>query len=252
MPQYRYLLHTQGPALWPEHKPLDEVLELQATTIPQVWEATYQGNPTPPEGTIFMRAWWSGKNRYDLLSSQFINWTVARWLSWDTALKDDQENAYSACTVGELWPDYRLAIREVYRERMGFPDLPDRIQSMAARYNRDGKLRGVIIEDKASGTSAYQTLRKNADSWLHDLLVAFMPTEDKTTRGNQAAVWCKNECVLLPEPGDHCLWLYDFEDELFNFPGSVYKDQVDSFSQLILYTENLLEDGWRVRQSKVR
>lgn len=244
------MLHTNGPALWPDHKPLSEVLELEATTIPSVWEATYQGNPTAPEGTIFMRAWWSGQNRYAPLDSHLTNWVVARWLSWDTGLKDEEDNAYSACTVGELWPDYRLAIREVYRERLTFPDLPEQIERLAYQYNRDEKLRGVLIEDKASGTSAYQTLRKKADPWLSNLLVAFMPTEDKVTRGNQAAVWCKQGCILLPEQTDSGLWLYDFEDELFNFPGSVYKDQVDSFTQLILYTENLLEDGWKTRSGR--
>lgn len=248
--QYRYLVHDKGPALWPDHKPLEEVIELMETTIPSVWEATYQGNPTAPEGTIFMRSWWGPDNRFDLADSHLSNWVVARWLSWDTGLKDDQDNAYSACMVGELWPDYRLAIRLAYRQRLTFPDLPDVIASLAAQYNRDGKLRGVIIEDKASGTSAYQTLAKSADAWLRALLVAFMPTSDKVTRANQAAVWCKNSCILLPLPAESALWLLDFEEELFNFPGSVYMDQVDAFSQLVIYTENLIEQGWRLRTAR--
>lgn len=236
-------------ALWPAHKPLSEVLELRDTTPESIWFGTYQGQPTPPQGSVFLRVWWDGKNRFDHGDSRLVNWVVGRWLSWDTGLKDEDDSAYSALSVGELWPDYRLAIREVWRERLQFPDLPDKILQFARYYNRDGKLRGVLIEDKASGTSAHQTLSNTAESWLKPLLVPFMPTADKETRAQQAAVWCKNGSVLLPHPGESCSWLIDFEDELFDFPGSVYKDQVDSLAQLILWTENLLAEGWRMRES---
>lgn len=252
MPQnYRLLLHQRGPALWPGHKPLPEVLELKATTLEGVWEGTYQGNPVPPAGTVFHRGWWKEpETRFDAGDHKLVNLCVGRWISWDTGLKDEEQNAYSACVVGELWRDYRLGIREVWRERLQFPALPEKIAKFAHRYNVDGKLRGVIIEDKASGISAYQTLRTGADTWLANLLVAFMPTNDKETRAKQAAVWCRNGCVLLPWPGDAVPWLMDFEDELFDFPGSSFMDQVDAFSQLILWTENLLAEGWKARNGK--
>lgn len=247
--QYRYMVHTEGPALWPDHKPLEEVLDLQATTPITIWEGTYQGNPTPPQGTIFLRSWWINKNRYDPQDTTLRNKAIARWISWDTALKDEEDSAFTACTVGELLPDYRLLIREVWRERIQFPELPAIIEDFAKRYNRDLKLREVLVEDKASGTSAYQSLMKSAGAWLTEKLVAFYPTEDKITRANQAALWCRNDCILLPHPGDSVPWLLDFEDELFDFPGSTYKDQVDSFDQLILWTENLLSTGYHARNA---
>jgi predicted phage terminase large subunit-like protein len=252
MPQtYRYLLHTNGPALWPDFKPLAEVLELQATTPEGIWLGTYQGNPTPPAGTVFQRDWWNDC-RFHAGDRSLINQCVARWQSWDTGLKDEEDNAYSACVTGELWPDYRMAIREVYRERLKFPALPEKIAYQARRHNADGKLRGVIIEDKASGISAYQTLCSSLDNWLTELLVAFQPSGDKETRANQGAVWCKNGCVWLPHPSDQVPWLVDFEDELFNFPGSSFKDQVDALDQLILWTENLLAEGWKARNHATR
>jgi hypothetical protein len=42
-------------------------------------------------------------------------------------------------------------------------------------------------------------------------------------------------------------WLLDFETELFTFPLSAFKDQVDALAQLILFVENLLAEGWRAR-----
>jgi predicted phage terminase large subunit-like protein len=246
--QTRFLVHSNGPALWPEHKPLREILDLKGSTMSQVWNATYQGVPTAPEGTVFKREWWR-HTRYDATDPRHVSLCVARWASWDTALKDEENNAYSADVIGELMPDYRLFIRHVWRDRLQFPELPPTISAVARQYNSDGKLRGVLIEDKASGTSAYQTLVASAEDWLKPLLVPFQPSGDKETRAQQAAVWCANGSVWLPYPGEQARWLVDFEDELFNFPGSVYKDQVDAFSQLVLFTENLLAAGWQARKA---
>lgn len=243
MPAHQVLLHTNGPALWPVHKPLSEVLELRATTPELVWSGTYQGTPTPPGGYIFKRSWWPFERRYDLNDGRIKNFTYARYLSYDTGQKDKETADYTGCTVGELWPDYRLGVRYVYNERLEFPDLPTRIEEDARRWNYDGKLAGILIEDKVSGTSALQTLLATAPAWIAALLIPFMPTTDKTTRGSQAAVWCKNGCVLLPIPNDTAVWLPDFEDELFGFPQSAHDDRVDSLTQLILWLEHILAAG---------
>lgn len=248
--QYRFLLHQNGPALWPSHKSAAEVLELRATTPDPIWEATYQGNPTPPGGQVFKRGWWTGKNRYDPADQALINICVGRWISWDTGLKDKETADFSAYSVGELLPDYRLILREEGRDRWEFPDLPAQMESVARQYNRDGKLRGLIIEDKVSGTSAYQTLMASAGNWLKRVLIAFQPVGDKIQRGQQAAVWCKNDCILLPQPGPQVPWLIDFEDEFFTFPGSTNDDQADNFSQMVIYLENLLSEGWRARNQQ--
>lgn len=221
---------------------LDEITRMQL--LQGLWV-------TDPTGKPFLAAWWGkGRNRYHLDDSAIRNQVVARWISWDTALKDENENAYTACVVGELTPDYRLIVREVWRDKMQFPFLPDAIKDMAAKWNYDEKLRAVIIEDKSSGTSAYQTLMHTAPQWLRDMLIAFQPTGDKATRGQQAAVWCKRDCVMLPFPDEDATWLYDFESELFNFPLSVFKDQADAFAQLVIYLENILATGWQARNGE--
>lgn len=247
MEHRQVLLHSNGPALWPEHKSLAAVLELQATTPDGIWHGTYQGNPSPPGGSIFKRSWWH-RLRFDASEREISNMVVGRWISWDTALKDKEGADYSAYAVGELMPDYRLNLREAGHERWEFPALPAEIERVARKFNRDEKLRGIIIEDRASGTSAYQTLMATANERIQSLLFAFNPTVDKSSRANQAAVWCRNESILLPWPGPTVPWLIDFEDELFSFPSAAHNDQVDAFSQLILYVENLLAEGWRARQ----
>lgn len=80
------------------------------------------------------------------------------------------------------------------REPTAVPEQPQ----TAVRWNGDGRLNAIIIEDKASVISALQTLQASAPAWMADLLVPFLPITDKVTRGSQSAVWCKNRSVLLP------------------------------------------------------
>lgn len=247
MPEIRRYYLNSDRVLWADHKSLLAVLALKKETIEQVWEATYQGNPTPSAGSVFKRAWWTNRNRFYPDDSTISNRVIARYISWDTGLKDDVDAAFTVAVVGELLPDYRMLIRYVYRDRLEFPFLPGEIESLSRRFNRDGKLRAVIIEDRASGTSAYQTLINSSDRQIAASIIPFNPTVDKESRAKQAAVWCNLDCVLLPHPSESVPFLIDFEDELFDFPGTTYKDQVDAFSQLIIYSENILATGYRAR-----
>lgn len=246
MSHYRVVLHHNGPALWPEHKPIGEVLWLQKTTPELVWSATYQGRPAIAGGHSFKREWWQGENRrFDLGVGRHV---VARYVSADTAYKAGEDNDYFAHTVGELLADSRLAITYVKRKKLEFPELVDELERIAIGENGDGLLRGVIIEDKASGTSALQTLGRAGPEWLQPLLIPCLPTTDKETRYDQAGVWCKNGSVILPYKSAELTWLAEFEDELFSVPQSAHDDMADSFAQLVLYLELLLEDGLRTRQ----
>ena len=257
--QYRYSLHNQAErqpdgsylaVLWPDHKPLSEVLELRDTTPCPIFEATYQGNPTAPGGSCFHREWFKD-NRFDAGSKAHVNTCIARYISWDTAEKTADTNAYTAAVVGELWPDYRLAIRFVWRDRLEFPDLPPAIERLGRMYNDDFKLHAILIEDKSSGVAAIQTLARSMDKKVAGLIKRRNPEGDKMARANQAATWCKNGSVILPAPGLACPWLLDFEDEMFTFPGSIFKDQIDAFAQLVIYLENYLSSGWKARNKGI-
>lgn len=210
---------------------------------------------------VFLREWWQGKNRFNPAApSAGTNQIIARYLSYDTALKDTDRADYTACTVGELTAEYRLRTREVWRRHLAFPDLVDAVQADMRRFIGDGLLRGVLIEDKGSGTSLIQTLG-GAGQWSYPVpgsssvhtvdLIAFAPTTSKAQRAQQASVWCKLGCVDFPAPSEHVPWLLDFERELFNFTGlpdeDEHDDQVDAFSQLVIYLEHLLAEGYHAR-----
>lgn len=248
--QYRFKLHDKGPALWPEHKPLDEVLELRDTTPALIWEGTFQGNPSAPGGHWFRRDWFhNNRFRLPLQQSNFLDGCVARFISYDTAFKDTKNSAFSARIVGELGPDYRLRVMHSWRDRVIMPDLLKMIREDLVVWNQDKNLWSIIIEDKASGISAYQTLMSEADEDMQRVLVAYPPTADKDTRCQQASVWCANQSVILPEPSIECPWLATFEDELFSVPSSQFRDLSDAFAQLVLWTEHLLAEGYHARRN---
>lgn len=232
--------------------------ELARTRVPestyrQEWLAEFVQDGTNP----FDGEWWAnGRNRFSAVDRANRNRIIARWLSFDTAMKDKDSSDYTSCTVGELTRDYKLQIRHVWREHLRFPDLVAAIERSYVEWNVDGKLHAIIIEDRVSGTSAYQTLvasTRNPD--LARMCVAYNPGQmSKRARASLAAVWCKNDCIELPYPSDSVIgWLPSFEAELFSFTGTVqddHDDQVDSFTQLVLYLEEsqkILSTGYYAR-----
>lgn len=214
--------------------------ELDDTTKAQLRHGLWV---TDPRGKPFKREHFR-RNRFDPENPPTA---AARVISLDTAVKAKEGSDYTACVVSDLTLDNRMAVREVWEERLEFPDLPDAILETATKWNLDGKLWRVIVEDKGSGSSALQTLWASAPEWLATILVPYLPKLDKLGRGKQAAVWGKRGCVLLPHPSELVPWLPGFERQLFAFPDVAHDDEVDAFSQKVLYLEHILSDGWRAR-----
>jgi phage terminase large subunit-like protein len=202
---------------------------------------------TDPLGKPFRRGWWRGRNRYALPADQRVLQTFARIISLDTALKDKETNAYTAWTIFDIRPDYRLRLRHAGRARLTFPDLADQITRLEREWNHDGKLIGIVIEDKASGTSALQTL---AFDDFGRLLVAFTPSGDKLQRWRQAALWASRGAIEHPHPDESLPWLGEFEQEIFSVPDTEFKDYADSYAQGIIYLENYAATWWAAQQSK--
>ncbi len=207
-----------------------------------------QQRPAPAGGSIFLKEWYDGINRYDPSDTRNFTKTVARWLFYDTAFKDEEQNDSTARIIFELLPDYRILLREAWWQKMQVPQVTADVNDNTKRWMFDGKLRGTIVEDKGSGIAVLQTLRQGADTKVSDLLKEFNPgTASKPERARRAALWCSRGCVLLPAPHENMPWLFDFEDLLFKAPNTKIKDPWDAFSMGILYLENLLAQGWKLR-----
>jgi len=210
-------------ALWPERYPMP-VLEKLRAGDPRGFESLYQGNPTVAEGQIFKREWWQSFKVRPANFTRIIH-------SWDTAFKDKTQNDYSVCTVwGETESGFYLL--DVCRVKVEFPDLK---RIAIALYERDHP-NVVLVEDKASGQSLIQELKRKTKIPVLPIKV----DKDKVLRATSVTPLIEAGNVLLPESAT---WLYDYIEEMSAFPNAAHDDQVDSTTQALSYMRK--QGEWR-------
>jgi hypothetical protein len=83
-----------GELLWPERFGPRENAAAHADLGPRGYAGQHAQRPAPAGGNIYQVDWWKGRNRYK--SAEVANLVVGRWISWDTALKDREQNDTSA------------------------------------------------------------------------------------------------------------------------------------------------------------
>lgn len=212
---------SEGEALWPARFPVRELVgpltkkkpirEIQGTYW---WPALYQQRPTEAEGQVFKLDWWQYYKEPPRCKTKIQ--------IWDTAFKEAQTADYSVClTAGEF--DKGYAVLDVWRGRPQFPEL-ERIAKNI--YVRD-KPNKVGVEDKASGQSLIQVLKRHAKIPIK----AIKAKDDKESRAHSITGLCEAGRIWLPEEAP---WLQDFLDELSAFPRGAHDDQVDTFVYAIL------------------
>lgn len=179
-----------------------------------VFAAQYQQSPVPAEGGMIKPAW---VKKYKSNPNDIKRITQ----SWDTAIKSGQNNDYSVCTT---WAEAEgfYYLMDVTRLKAEYPELKKAIINLADKWQADG----ILLEDKASGQSLIQDLRRETKL----ALIAILPEKDKLTRMAAASSMIESGRVILPE---NAIWLADYEKELFSFPSSPHDDQVDSTSQFL-------------------
>lgn len=207
----------------------------------QQWASEFDCDFVTSGFAIVERAWWDGQNRYDVDDTYTYSQVTDRFMVWDTAEGTGATNAYTACVVLDVQRTHRRAlVRDVWRGRVAFADLLRVIEEQATKWNHDGRLRNVVIENASSGKAAVQMLRLNAPTWLKPLIVPFPVHTSKDARLTQASVLMQQGRVWLPEPSPALPWLWDFEAELYAAPNSAYRDQTDALAEGLLFTRNYL------------
>lgn len=155
--------------------------------------------------------------------------------SWDTATKSGKNNDYSVCTTWKI-TDKGYYLLEVIARKMEYPELKRRVLSAAKKWQADI----ILIEDKASGQSLLQDLRRES---LYNFL-AISPTFDKVTRFAQTTATIEAGNVHLPE---YSAWLNDYEMQVLSFPNSSHDDMVDSTSHFLNWIKDRNNKKIRVR-----
>ena len=233
--------YAVGTSFWPEFWPTEVLLEKKETLPPGEWNALYLQTPTPDEGGIV--------KRYD-----FQRWEGDKppkcsyiLVSMDTAFSTKETADYSAYTV---WGVFKHIVKDLNdneivqnnvillssgKGRWEFHELCAKAQEIFKKYEPDF----FIIEDKASGKSLIQELRRRNLPVLE-----YLPEKDKVFRLHACTPFFKAGRVWIPEGRS---WAEEVVEEVIAFPHVPHDDLCDTLSQAILWlrdTYNIDNDGY--------
>ena len=128
---------------------------------------------------------------------------------------------------------------DLYRDWLEYPELKRKSLELINRW----KPMAVLIEDKASGQSLIQDLKKEQYN-----IIAIKVTKDKITRFASVTPIFESERILIRENAN---WLFDLEYELISFPVGKHDDQVDSISQFLNWIENRVKTKREFRLRRI-
>lgn len=201
-----------GEALWPERYDETALKKLRVAAGPFWWTAQFRGKPQPEGGGIIKTAWFKSYEDEDL--PNYFSRVVQ---IWDTAHKEKQRHDRSAClTIGQAANPRRYYLLDLYVARLIFPDLNRAAEAQYDKWEPDR----VIIEDKSSGISLIQQLRRDTKVPIR----AVKAIDDKVTRAHTVTGVMEAGQVLIPR---HASWLADFLKEVGDFPNGAHDDIVD-------------------------
>ena len=206
---------NEGEALHPDRESLADLVRLERALGTEFFAAQYLQQPTSPGGNMVKLEWFK---RFDLSAPPAFEQIVQ---SWDTANKARHVNDPSVCTTWGIANNHAYLI-DVFRVRMEYPELKRELLNLARRY----RAAVVLIEDKGSGTSLLQDVRREGMYKAK----AVLPKLDKVLRLSAQSAVIENGRVSLPAQAP---WLSDYERELMAFPKARHDDQVDSTSQFL-------------------
>lgn len=206
---------------WEAKESLASMLELKERD-PYTFYAQYQQRPTPPGGAMIKTDW---IQHYAKLPESLHTLIFVM----DTALKTGERNDFSVVAAFGF-DGVNVYLVDVLRGKWEAPDLLIQTTAFLGRYRPKRpavmKIRGVLIEDKASGTGLIQSLKR--DVALRDMpIIPVQRNRDKVSRVNDVLPFLRAGKLYVP---DSAPWLAAYLGELAAFsPAMTHKhdDQVD-------------------------
>jgi predicted phage terminase large subunit-like protein len=185
--------------------------------------AQYQQEPVPESGNLIKWQWFG---RYDTYPTILPTDSIV--ISWDTAMSARELADYSAGVILHVRGD-TICVLDVIRERLEYPELKRKVVEVYRRFKHVGWRCALVIEDKGSGMSLIQDLKREG---IYP--VAFKPEGDKIMRMSAQSACIEAGRVHLPK---RAAWLDEFRRELMAFPAGRHNDQVDALSQALGYVQ---------------
>lgn len=210
---------VEGSLFFPERFPNDVIAIEKRRLGSYGYAGQHQQRPSASEGGLFKRADWS---YYKPLEPKELGITQIIQ-GWDTAFKTGEENDYSACiTIGVS--QNRYYILDLWKQKVEYPELKRTVVNQFEKW----KPSLVLIEDKASGQSLIQELRRDTRIAIHPYKV----DRDKIARANSVTPIHEAKLCYLPE---NTPWVSDFIESLSAFPTAPHDDDVDAFVMTLNY-----------------
>lgn len=218
-----------GEALWPERYPVAELEKIRRDVGPYVWEALYQGRPTPLSGGVFKREW---IRYYDLIGdvvrvpgrgeSRMVEWR--RFATCDLSTSTKTSGDYTAIACWAYHPVHQvLVLLDMLRERIPPPEIVPTLRGLIERWG----LVTVWVERAGYQLAALSMIK---DAQQEQLPVREIhPEGDKVTRAMPLAAALEGARVFFRAGAP---WLGDLEEELLAFPlaRGGHDDQVDALA----------------------
>ena len=208
-----YSIEEEEP-LWGDRFPLEELYKRKRLD-PREFASLYQQTPYIVGGNLIKSHWWRTYERKDVHFQTLL-------ISADTAFKKTEQADFSVMMVLGLDDGGDMYIVDVIRGKYDFPELKRTCINLNAKYRGKG-LRGVYIEDKASGQSLVQEL-KHASGMA---VIPYRVNGDKVIRLNAVSPLIEGGRVHIPKEAP---WLDDFMDEAQSFPNGKHDDQIEALS----------------------
>lgn len=207
------VLNENDEPLW-EWKHNFKELDLMRKTNSYVFAGQYMQEPAPAGGGMYKTEWWQ---YYKILPPTFDRIIQAI----DSAQKTKEMNDF---TVIQTWGKYqnKIYLIDQVRGKWEAPDLRKIALSQYAKH----KPNSVLIEDKSSGSSLIQDLRR-AESIP---IKAVQVHTDKVSRAFEVVSFIESGYVYLP---DNSEFLSDLILECSRFPNGKHDDQVDVLNMAI-------------------
>ena len=212
----RYVAQTEKSALWPERFPLETLTRRQRLN-PREFASLYQQTPYIEGGNLIRANWWQTYPA-DMKPETFASLIIA----CDTAFKAGQDNDYSVMLVMGLDTNGDIYVVDNHRGKYEFPELKRKMIQVNNIWRGRG-LRGLYVEDKASGQSLIQEMKRESGV----AVIPYRISGDKVSRLNAVLPLIEGGRVFLPESAN---WLDDFYDECQSFPSGTHDDQIDALS----------------------
>lgn len=221
----------EGQLLWPDRFPKHYVDKLKKELGSYATAGQLQQRPTPRGGGIIKKAWLKSYKLVRNIHSHIVAPKFSFiFQSFDTAFKEGEENDFSVClTFGIADNGFYLINR--WKDKVDFPELEKVTIELANIYIPNE----IIIEDKASGQSLIQSIRKRTRLPIKAIKVE----RDKVARAYAISPIVEAGRLFLPENEP---WVQDYIDNLTKFPGALHDDDVDATTQgLIEYGINKMK-----------